>query len=292
MSSTSAWSSGKTHRDENFPVASRLIAPRYRGAVLAFYRFARAADDIADHPALPAEDKLRLLDDLEGTLFGSAEVAEAIPLRDVLARRGLSARHPCDLLTAFRMDVARTRYADWSDLMDYCAYSAMPVGRMVLDIHGEMNATWPASDALCAALQVINHLQDCGKDYRDLGRVYLPLETLAEHGARVEDLGAERATPELRAAIADLAGRTAELLEMSASLPQDIQDRRLSIEVDVIRRLAAALVERLRLADPLNESVHLGRRAMLWAMAAATMKGARRWLERPAAKGSRVEVRR
>ena len=91
----------------------------------------------------------------------------------------LDPQHARDLLTAFRMDVIKRRYRDWDDLMNYCRYSAMPVGRFVLDVHGEPRSTWPANDALCAALQIINHLQDCGKDYRDLDRVYLPLDLLA-----------------------------------------------------------------------------------------------------------------
>ena len=82
------------------------------------------------------------------------------------------------------MDVTKLRYRDWDDLIGYCSYSAMPVGRFVLDVHGESRATWPANDALCAALQIINHLQDCGRDYRNLDRVYIPLDALAESGAR------------------------------------------------------------------------------------------------------------
>ncbi len=108
-------------------------------------------------------------------------------------------RHALDLLDAFRIDARKTRYADWSELMHYCSLSAMPVGRFVLDVHGESpQATWPTSDSICAALQVINHLQDCADDYRNLDRVYLPLDTLEQYGARVEDLGAAAASPALK----------------------------------------------------------------------------------------------
>ena len=96
----------------------------------------------------------------------------------VLLERGFSDQHALDLLEAFRRDVTKLRYRDWDDLMDYCRYSAMPVGRFVLDVHGESPDTWPANDALCAALQIINHLQDCAKDYRDLDRVYIPQAAL------------------------------------------------------------------------------------------------------------------
>ncbi len=177
--------SGKTHHDENFPVASHFIAARHRGPILAFYRFVRAADDVADNPGLSPDEKLELLDRLDAALTGSGPAdPEAEPLKAALAERGLSPRHARDLLDAFRMDANKLRYADWRELMHYCSLSAMPVGRFVLDVHGENpQATWPASDAICAALQVINHLQDCADDYRNLDRVYLPLETLEKHGA-------------------------------------------------------------------------------------------------------------
>ena len=190
--------SGKGHRDENFPVASRLIHPRHRGAILAFYEFVRIADDIADHATLGAQEKLDLLDRLEAGLLGRHdEQQQAVALRNVLRERNLSPRHAQDLLTAFRMDVTKLRYRDWDDLMGYCTYSAMPVGRYVLDVHGEDRTTWPANDALCAALQIINHLQDCKKDFFALNRVYIPEDALAAAGASIEDIGRDRSTPAL-----------------------------------------------------------------------------------------------
>ena len=150
--------SGKGHRDENFPVASRLIHPRHRGPVLAFYEFVRTADDIADHATLAPQQKLELMDRLEATLLGKRDDDPVgVALRDQLGARHLSPRHAQDLLTAFRMDVTKLRYRDWDDLIGYCTFSAMPVGRFVLDVHGESHDTWPANDALCAALQIINH---------------------------------------------------------------------------------------------------------------------------------------
>src|SRR5438445_10125289 len=151
--------SGKGHRDENFPVASRLIHRRYRAPILAFYEFVRTADDIADHPTLPAPEKLALMDRLEGTLLGNNDDNPVgIALRTQLTERGLTPRHAQDLLTAFRMDVTKLRYRDWDDLVGYCTYSAMPVGRFVLDVHGESRALWPANDALRAALPITNPL--------------------------------------------------------------------------------------------------------------------------------------
>jgi squalene synthase HpnC len=252
--------SGKGHRDENFPVASRLIHPRHRAPILAFYEFVRTADDIADHPTLPAPEKLALMDRLEATLLGkNDDNPVGIALRTQLAERGLTPRHAQDLLTAFRMDVTKLRYRDWDDLIGYCTYSAMPVGRFVLDVHGESRALWPANDALCAALQIINHLQDCAKDYRDLDRVYIPLDALAVAGATVEMLGADRSSPPLLVCIHALAHRTDSLLHDSWPFSVGIDDMRLALEVAVIQTFAERLTGLLSRRDPLCERVHLGK---------------------------------
>jgi squalene synthase HpnC len=250
--------SGKTHRDENFPVASLLIQRRHRGPVLAFYRFARAADDIADHPRLSVSEKFALLDRLEATLLGDGDLAEpALALRTALAERELTPRHAQDLLKAFRQDVTKRRYRDWDDLIDYCTYSAMPVGRFVLDVHGESRSTWPPSDALCAALQIINHLQDCAADYRRLDRVYVPLDVLERNGLSVEALGLPQASPALRRCIRELADRTSILLDDAQPLAMLVNDLRLGLEISVIQRLARTLTRILRQRDPLSEPVHL-----------------------------------
>lgn len=267
--------SGKGHEDENFPVASRLIHPRHRDAILAFYRFVRAADDVADHPTLSADEKLRLLDGLEAALLGTGPAdREAEPLRRVLADRGLAPTHAQHLLDAFRLDARKSRTQDWADLMHYCSLSAMPVGRYVLDVHGEDHATWRASDPLCAALQVINHLQDCGKDYRQIDRVYLPEDALARHGARAEDLGAGQASPALLAVIRELSDRTGLLLEASRPFAALLRDRRLGLEVAVIQSLAEALVGKLRRRDPLRERVHAGKPEALFRAAIGIARGA------------------
>jgi squalene synthase HpnC len=252
--------SGKGHKDENFPVASRVISARHRAPIMAFYEFVRTADDIADHAALKPDEKLELLDKLEATLLGrDDDNPVGVALREQLAARALSPRHAQDLLTAFRMDVTKLRYRDWDDLIHYCSFSAMPVGRFVLDVHGESRSTWPANDALCAALQINNHLQDCGKDYRDIDRVYIPLDALAA-GAKVEELGAKRASPALRAAIRGLAMRTRDtLLRDSKSFSASIEDTRLALEVAIIQTYAERIVEMLIARDPLSESVHLGK---------------------------------
>jgi hydroxysqualene synthase len=265
MTTVSESLSGKGRRDENFPVASWLLSEERRGPILAFYRFVRAADDVADHPTLSAETKLTLLDDLDDALTGRGKPAdEAEPLRIALAERRLSPKHALDLLRAFRLDARKNRYANWSELMDYCALSAAPVGRFVLDVHEEDPSMWPASDALCSALQIINHLQDCGEDYRRLNRVYLPLDTLAAHGGSVEMLDAPKAPPALRGALAELARRTSELVNRGAPLIPQIRDVRLGAEIAAIHALARRLARDLESRDPLSERVHLGKAGFAW----------------------------
>jgi squalene synthase HpnC len=263
MTTASDLRSGKTHRDENFPVASWIIHPRHRALILAFYNFVRTADDIADHPSLEAQTRLDLLDELEAGLLGQKdEQREAVILREALAARGLSPRHARDLLSAFRMDVTKLRYENWDELIHYCSYSAMPVGRFVLDVHGESTATWPASDAVCAALQINNHLQDCGRDFRDLNRVYIPRDALARHGASVEELGGSRASAALLSCLHELASRNEALLREGDTLELQVTDGRLSCEIAVIRSYARQIVQLLKTRDPLSQRVHLGKPAM------------------------------
>jgi squalene synthase HpnC len=249
--------SGKGSTDENFPVASHLIAPRFRPPVMAFYRFARAADDVADNALAEPRTKLDLLEALRASLVGeSDEAPEGRDLRKVLIEKRLTDQHALDLLEAFRRDVTKLRYDSWDDLMDYCRYSASPVGRFVLDVHGESRDLWPMNDALCNALQVINHLQDCGKDRREIDRVYVPLDRLAAAGIGVEALDESVASPALRAVIKGLAEDTMRLLDVSRPFARRIKDARLALEVGVIQALAEDLCRGLMTRDPLSQTVH------------------------------------
>jgi squalene synthase HpnC len=260
MDNAHQFRSGKGSGDENFPVASHLVHPRHRGIILAFYEFVRVADDIADHAQLTAEQKIAHLDRLEQSLLGqNDDEAEGVALRNALKERRLSPRHAQDLLRAFRMDATKLRYKNWDELIEYCSYSAMPVGRFVLDVHDESRATWPANDALCAALQIINHLQDCAADYRNLDRVYVPLDALAAVGLGVEAIGEGAASPALRQCLRGLTERTDTLLHESEPLPGSVNDHRLALEISVIQALARRLIGLLRTRDPLCERVHLGK---------------------------------
>jgi len=264
MTASAELRSGKGSGDENFPVASLIMRRRHRAPILAFYEFVRVADDIADHRSLSAPEKLARLDKLEASLLGqNDDEPQGVKLRGVLQARGLTPLHAQHLLRAFRQDATKLRYETWDDLIGYCQYSAMPVGRFVLDVHGEAQTTWGASDALCAALQIINHLQDCGADYRTLDRVYLPQDALAAAGADVTALGGVRASPALRTCLQGLAARTATLLDQSRPLAGMVNDARLAMEIATIQALAERLVTILQVRDPLSERVHLSKAAML-----------------------------
>jgi squalene synthase HpnC len=278
MTTASELRSGKTHRDENFPVASWLIQPRHRALILAFYNFVRTADDIADHAALEAPEKLRYLDLLEAELLGHGDSqTEAVTLRTALVERSMPPRHALDLLTAFRMDVTKLRYENWDEVIHYCRYSAMPVGRFVLDVHGESTATWTASDALCAGLQVNNHLQDCGKDFKNLNRVYLPRDALDAAGASVEMLGLAQAPQALLQCLRALAIKTEALFEEGRPLAAEVRDFRLGLEISVIQAFADRIVRMLKTRDPLSERVHLGKGGLLaFSLGAIAAETARR----------------
>jgi squalene synthase HpnC len=284
--------SGKGSGDENFPVASWLVEARHRRPILAFYEFVRIADDISDHASLSPGEKLAHLDSLEASLLGQNDTnAAGVTLRAALAERDLSPQHAQDLLRAFRQDVTKLRYNNWDELIDYCRYSAMPVGRYVLDVHGESRATWPASDNVCAVLQIINHLQDCVVDLRNLDRVYIPLDALAVAGSSVEELRASRASPQLRACLQGLAERTRTMLDAGAGLPAQVQHRRLALELSAIVTLARHFIRLLRERDPLSERVRMGKMGVAAFGALGAAKGLFERLIRTPGTFSRSQVR-
>ncbi len=255
--SVELWS-GKDRDAENFPVGV-LIRPDLRRHVHAFYAFARNADDIADSAVLGPDDKLARLDVMEAVLLGDRMTGSpsALGLKTSLAETRVSPIHARELLRAFRQDATKTRYTSWDELYDYCRYSAMPVGRHVLALHGESPATFGASDALCTVLQVLNHLQDTAKDLAALDRCYLPMDMLAEEGASLDDLRAPAETPALRNVFSRLIEKCDALNAAGAALPRGVRDRRLRLETAIIVTLSHRLARRLRRGDPLATRVKL-----------------------------------
>jgi farnesyl-diphosphate farnesyltransferase len=253
-----SWS-GKARSDENFPVGSRLIARRVRQHMHAYYGFARNADDIADSPDLSPAEKIARLDIMEAVLLGKRldGSPSAARLRRSLNETGVPAVHATDLLIAFRQDATRQRYETFDELYYYCRYSAVPVGRYVLDLHGESHGCYPASDALCISLQILNHLQDCGKDLRELDRCYIPQTLMRHFQVRTDDLLRSEETPGLRRAFITILDRVDRLNLAAEELPNIVKSRRLRAETMFICRLAIRLADRLAKGDPLAARVAL-----------------------------------
>ncbi len=273
MSSVETWS-GKDRGDENFPVGSVLIRKALRPHIHAFYTYARNGDDIADSAELSADDKVARLDLMEAVLLGQASEGSpsAARLRTSLAETGVSPVHAQELLVAFQRDARKNRYASWDELLDYCRYSAAPVGRYVLDLHGESQSTWPANDALCASLQVLNHLQDCKKDLIGMDRSYLPQDMLKAAGATVSDVTKPAETTGLRQVFGQMLDGVDALNAEAARFPGQVRDRRLRLEVGVIVGLAHRLTRRLRRGDPVATRVKLVKSDV-----AGSLMGALRW---------------
>jgi len=267
MNNTFETPSGKNAGGENFPVGSILVRPDLRRHVHAFYLFARAADDISDNPLLEPDEKVTRLNRFGAALLDATinEIPSCIPLRESLKETGVTAQHSLDLLTAFKRDATQLRYKDWNDLMDYCRYSASPVGRHVLALHGIGKETWPANDALCSALQVINHIQDCADDYRELDRVYIPLDIMVANGSSPDDLSREASPQGLKKTLHIMLDRTEALLTEARHLPRLTPDWRLKMETSVICVLAERLVALLRKRDPLCDNVKLSKPSLFLA---------------------------
>jgi squalene synthase HpnC len=261
--------SGKGAGDENFQVGSILLPAHLRPHVMAFYHFVRAADDVADNPDLAPEAKLERLARFRLALIGPDDPAPDFPkaraLRASLKATGVPAQHALDLLAAFELDATKLRYTDWADLMGYCRLSASPVGRYLLDLHGEDPALWACSDPLCNALQVLNHLQDCQDDYRKLNRIYLPLDAFAAAGIGIESLDAAAASSAFRQVLNQLLDATDGLLAAAAEAPRLMRSRRLAAETAVVLEMARHLSRTLRRRDPLAGRVELSRPRFLLA---------------------------
>jgi squalene synthase HpnC len=209
---------------ENFPVASLLLPRHTRDAVAVIYAFARQADDFADEGELDAAQRLALLDDYASKLRDlDTDRARQDPvflaLADVIARYRLPLQLFHDLLSAFRQDVTKTRYRDFTEVMDYCRRSANPVGRLLLHLHGEASAqNLTLSDKVCSSLQLINFLQDLEQDYRENDRIYLPQDEMARFGVHESDIAARRNSPELQRLIAFQLERVSQLMHQGATL--------------------------------------------------------------------------
>lgn len=256
-------SSGKAAKDENFPVGSLLVSRKLRPHVKIYYDYARVIDDIADSESLTAQEKINRLNGMEVILRDNvpapdrSDVMTARFLRNSLIETEVPFETATDLLIAFRQDARKNRYANWEELLDYCRYSANPVGRYLLALHHEGSETHAPSDALCTSLQILNHLQDCKEDLRRLDRCYIPQDMMQAEAVSIEDLSHVKASHGLRRVLDSMLDHVDELNEEARKLPALIGDRRLRLESAVIVKLAHQLTIRLKNEDPIANRVKL-----------------------------------
>jgi squalene synthase HpnC len=255
--------SGKGAADENFPVGSFLLPRALRPHVAAFYAFARAIDDIADDAGLPDAEKMRRLKAFDAALRGEPgygePFAKAHRLRASMMAAGVPTIHGSDLVAAFVQDCEKKRYASWEELLGYCEKSANPVGRYLLDLHGEDLEGRRYSDALCTVLQIVNHLQDMKDDKRSLGRVYVIEPWLAAEGGALADIDAAEASPALRRTIDRMLTGCDALMAEARRLPYALKSRSLAMESAIIVNLASRLIALLRAGDPVKGRVALSK---------------------------------
>jgi len=259
--------SGKGAHDENFPVGSFLLPKRLRPHVAKYYAFARAIDDIADNPDLTAEDKVGRLDGFKDAILGRTgdrAFIKAIELRDSMLESHVDLAHALDLISAFKQDSWKLRYETWEELMDYCNRSASPVGRYLLELHGEDGGRFKYSDALCNALQVINHLQDCKDDFKALGRVYIPQSWLKQNGGKTEDIGGDGASLGLLETLHQCVEGSLDLMAEARKLPGALKSRSLAMESAVVIKIADRLLKKLSREDPVAGRVDLSKAEFIW----------------------------
>ena len=258
-------SSEKNISYENFPVGSWLLPRALRPHIITFYNFARAADDIADTASIDPDERNRQLDQfIEGITKTNPEYT--LPLKPLqmaksLKETNVSKKYCLDLLTAFKQDVTKNRYHDWQELINYCQLSAAPVGRYMIDLHGGFRDGTPnnykASDALCAALQILNHLQDFREDFKLLNRVYLPIDMMKTHKVTMDHLTADKVSLALRACLDDMLDSIDILISEAKGFPSQLNNLRLGMESQIIINIAIQLSKKLRKSDPINTPVKI-----------------------------------
>lgn len=225
----------KTHY-ENFPVGSRLIHRSLRPHICNLYAFARTADDFADEPGITPEERLNRLNEWE-TCLKSCLTAPRGPIFTALAETIRCHRIPInllsDLLTAFRMDVMRSRHETFADLLTYCQFSAIPIGRLILHLHKRTDETsYRFSDAICIALQLTNFWQDIEVDF-SRGRIYLPRVEMNQYGVTEEDIANKHITSGFRSLLNYQIERTENIFRQGQPL-LDLVNGRLKFELRLI----------------------------------------------------------
>lgn len=264
---------------ENFPVASVLLPKRLRHPVAAIYAFARSADDFADEGNAPKAARLAQLDhysvllqQIDGTRYQGTDPI-FIALQDTVQRFSLPVQLLEDLLIAFRQDVTKNRYANFAEVLDYCRYSANPVGRLVLHLQGQpSDDQLSQSDAICSALQLINFYQDIVQDLAEQDRIYLPQDMLTKAGLTETDLLMAETT-KLAPVLRKLYQKTVMLMQSGIPLGASISGR-LGWEIRAMTLGGIMMLFKLRQQSnrALITRPRLSRRQLLWVLCLASSK--------------------
>ena len=250
---------------ENFPVASRFLPRRLRDPIAAIYAFARTADDIADEGDISRQLRLHRLQEMETALAAvEAGGADNTPLFQALADTITRYRLPVDLfrdlLSAFRQDVSKTRYADFNELMDYCSRSANPVGRLMLYLTGQVSdSRLVMADNVCSALQLINFVQDIDRDYRKNHRIYIPQAELQYYAVSEDDIKHRRNSAGFKQLMNFQIQRAAGLLDSGSPLGRQSRGR-FGLELRAIILGGSRILEKLRQQDDLFDQPRLNSR--------------------------------
>ena len=251
----------KNHKQENFPVGSWLLSQKIRFKILIFYKFARAADDIADSANLSSNEKIKRLNlfkkAIESNKSNKIKISKVEDLRKICIKNKIKINHALNLLKAFKQDAIKKRYKNWSELIRYCKYSAVPVGRFVIDLHKEKQKAYKYSDPLCIALQILNHLQDCKEDYENLDRVYLPMQFLKKYNVKLSQLKKNVTEKNLRLVFNEILKNTEKLIIEAGKNKKNMKHKHLSLETSFILEIAKKLLQLLKNKDPLKEKVML-----------------------------------
>ena len=241
---------------ENFPVASLLLPRAVRRPVAAIYAFARRADDLADEGEMSDEERIAALQGMDKALEDLSLAHEAndpvfIALADTVERYELPLQLFHDLLTAFKQDVSKKRYANFGEVMQYCRYSANPVGRLLL--HLTQNASeknLAHSDAICSALQLINFYQDLEQDLSEMGRIYLPQDEMARFHVTEEHIRNKLSDVPMRRLMQFQYQRADQLLRSGAPLGKALKGR-FGLEIRSIIMGGARVLYRLQQQEDL-----------------------------------------
>ena len=251
----------KNHKQENFPVGSWLLPQKIRLKILIFYKFARAADDIADSPNLSSNEKIKRLNlfkkAIKSNKNNKIKISKVEDLRKICIKNKIKINYALNLLKAFKQDAIKKRYKNWSELIRYCKYSAVPVGRFVIDLHKEKQKAYKYSDPLCIALQILNHLQDCKEDYENLDRVYLPMQFLKKYNVELSQLKKNVTEKNLRLVFNEVLKNTEKLIIEAGKNKKNMKHKHLSLETSFILEIAKKLLQLLKNNDPLKKKVML-----------------------------------